>query len=274
MNTSQKGFEYLNKHQILVLNNSNPYLISPSATQLKQNTQINQPVISVDTIETTIPGATVFIGAPINVINITVNGISPSTDKISKDFTSVQCNPLSIVNTVNLAVPMRNTAGTTTFSNGDNTYVINLYGQIALTTGIDITAKQAVGQVPIDISDVSGTYSLGVYSASSGGGASAPTTVTTDTVGGTTPINSYTEVTFLTGAGPNALGAPGTNTGLTKTIVNNSAIPAPVTVTGTFFYDNISYSQLQFIYRGTSVVLNFDGSKWIVVITNPYVTML
>jgi hypothetical protein len=223
-----------------VLNNANPYLISPSAPQIKQNTQTNQAIISVDTIETTIPGATVFVGAPVNVINITVNGIPPSTDKISKDFTSVQCNPLSVVNTVNLSVPMRNTVGTTTFSNGDNTYVVNLYGQISLTTGIDTTAKQAIGHVPIDISDVSGTYSLGVYSAA--------------------------------GGGPNPLPLPtATNVGLTKTIINNAV--GSVNVTGTFFYDNTSYTNLQFTTNGSSVVLNFDGTRWIVVITNPAVIM-
>jgi hypothetical protein len=268
MNASSRGFEHLNKHQIFVLNNANPYLISPSAPSLKQNTQTNQPIISVDTIETTIPGATVFIGAPINVINITVNGIPPSTDKISKDFTSVQCNPLSVVNTVNLSVPMRNTVGTTTFSNGDNTYVVNLYGQIALTTGIDTTAKQAIGHVPIDISSAS--YNLGVYSAA--GGGDAPTTVTNDTVSGTTAINPYTEVTFLAGGGPNPLPFPtATNVGLTKTIINNAV--GAVNVTGTFCYGNASYTNLQFTTNGSSVVLNFDGTQWIVVITNPAVIM-
>jgi hypothetical protein len=268
MNASARGFEHLNKHQIFVLNNANPYLISPSAPQLKQNTQANQPIISVDTIETTIPGATVFIGAPINVINITVNGIPPSTDRISKDFTSVQCNPLSVVNTVNLAVPMRNTVGTTTFTNGDNTYVVNLYGQIALTTSIDTTAKQAIGHVAIDISSTQ--YSLGVYSATGGGGA--PTTVTTDTVSGTTAIDPYTEVTFLSGGGPNPLPLPtATNVGLTKTIINNVA--SSISVTGTFFYNNTSYTNLQFTSLGSSVVLNFDGTRWVVVITNPAVVM-
>lgn len=266
MIASAKGFEHLNKHQIFVLNNANPYLISPSAPQLKQNTQANQPIISVDTIETTIPGATVFIGAPINVINITVNGIPPSTDRISKDFTSVQCNPLSVVNTVNLAVPMRNTVGTTTFTNGDNTYVVNLYGQIALTTSIDTTAKQAIGHVAIDISSTQ--YSLGVYSATGGGGA--PTTVTTDTVNGAA-IDPYTEVTFLIG-GPNPLPLPAaTNVGLTKTIINNVA--SSISVTGTFFYNNTSYTNLQFTSLGSSVVLNFDGTRWVVVITNPAVVM-
>jgi hypothetical protein len=271
MNTSEKGFEHLNTHQIFILNNSNPYLISPSAPQKQQNIQTNQPVISVDTIETTIPGATVFVGAPINVINITVNGVPPSTDRISREFTSVQCNPLSIVNTVNLAVPMRNTLGTTTFSNDDNTYVVNLYGQIALTTAIDVSAKQAIGQVPIDISDVSGTYSLGVYTAT-GASDAGPTTVTTDTVSGATAINPYTEVTFLAGgAGNPTLGSPGTNTGITKTIINNSV--GSVTVNGAFYYSNTPYTNLQFTTRGSSVVLNFDGTKWIVVITNPSVTM-
>jgi hypothetical protein len=270
MNASSRGFEHLNKHQIFVLNNANPYLISPSAPQIKQNTQTNQPIISVDTIETTIPGATVFIGAPINVINITVNGIQPSTDKISKDFTSVQCNPLSVVNIVNLAVAMRNTVGTTTFSNGDNTYVVNLYGQLALTTTIDTTAKQAIGHVAIDISSV--PYSLGVYSATGGGGAGAPTTVTNDTVSGTTAIDTYTEVTFLAGAGPNPLPLPtATNVGLTKTIINNAV--GAVNVTGTFFYDGSSYTNLQFTTNSSSVVLNFDGTRWIVVITNPAVIM-
>lgn len=270
MNASSRGFEHLNKHPIFVLNNANPYLISPSAPSIKQNTQTNQAIISVDTIETTIPGATVFIGAPVNVINITVNGIPPSTDKISKDFTSVQCNPLSVVNTVNLSVPMRNTVGTTTFTNGDNTYKVNLYGQIALTTGIDTTAKQAIGHVPIDISDVSGTYSLGVYSAA--GGGAAPTTVTNDTVSGTTAINPYTEVTFLAGGGANPLPLPtATNVGLTKTIINNAG--TPVNVTGTFFYGGSSYTNLQFTTNGSSVVLNFDGTRWIVVITNPAVIM-
>jgi len=270
MNASARGFEHLNKHQIFVLNNANPYLISPSAPQLKQNTQTNQPIISVDTIETTIPGATVFVGAPINVVNITVNGIPPSTDRISKDFTSVQCNPLSVVNTVNLTVPMRNTVGTTTFTNSDNTYVVNLYGQIALTTTLDTTAKQAIGHVAIDIS--SAPYNLGVYSASDGGGAGAPTTVTTDTVSGTTAIDPYTEVTFLSGTGPNPLALPAaTNVGLTKTIINNALVS--VNVTGTFFYNNTSYTNLQFTSNGSSVVLNFDGTRWVVVITNPAVVM-
>ena len=270
MNASSQGFEHLNKHQIFVLNNANPYLISPSAPSIKQNTQTNQPIISVDTIETTVPGATVFIGAPINVINITVNGIQPSTDKISKDFTSVQCNPLSVVNTVNLSVPMRNTVGTTRFENGDNTYLVNLYGQIALTTTIDTTAKQAVGHVPIDISSAS--YNLGVYSASEGGGAGAPTTVTNDTVSGTTAINPYTEVTFLSGGGPNSLPFPVvTNVGLTKTIINNAV--ATIRVTGTFFYNNTTYTKLDFTSKGASVVLNFDGTRWIVVITNSAVIM-
>ena len=240
--------------------------MSPSAPQLKQNPQANQPIISVDTIETTIPGATVFIGAPINVINITVNGVPPSTDRISREFTSVQCNPLSVVNTVNLAVPMRNTVGTTTFTNGDNTYVVNLYGQIALTTTIDTTAKQGVGHVPIDIASV--PYNLGVYSGT--GGGAAPTTVTTDTVNGTA-IDPYTQVTFLLG-GPNPLALPvATDVGLTKTIINNVA--SSLAVTGTFFYNNTSYTNLQFTNIGSSVVLNFDGTRWVVVITNPAVVM-
>lgn len=266
MDPIRQGYEHLKRHQIFVLNNANPYLISPSAPQLKQNTQTNQPIISVDTIETTIPGATVLIGAPINVVNITVNGIPPSTDKIRKDFTSVQCNPLSVVNTVNLAVPMRNTAGTTTFTNGDNTYVVNLYGQIALTTTIDTTAKEAIGHVPINIASV--PYNLGVYSGT-GGGAGAPTTVTTDTVNGAA-IDPYTEVTFLIG-GPNSLAFPGTNTGITKTIINN--VGASIAVTGTFFYNNTSYTNLQFTSNGSSVVLNFDGTQWVIVITNPAVVM-
>jgi hypothetical protein len=269
MDSIRQGYEHLKKHQIVILNNANPYLISPSAPPIKQNIQTNQPIISVDTIETTIPGATVFIGAPINVVNITVNGVQPSTDKISNEFTSVQCNSLSIVNTVNLAVPMRNTVGTTTFENGDNTYVVNLYGQIALTTTIDLSAKQAIGHVPIDIAST--PYHLGVYSGTGGGGTGAPTTVTTDTVSGTTAIDPYTEVTFLSGAGPNSLAFPGTNTGITKTIVNNVA--SSVAVTGTFFYNNTSYTTLQFTSLGSSVVLNFDGTLWIVVITNPAVVM-
>jgi hypothetical protein len=270
MNQIQQEYDRDNNTRMYILNNSNPYLISPSSSAIKQQVQANQPIITVDTIETTIPGATVFIGAPINVVNITVNGVQPSTDKISAGFTTIVCNPLSIVNTVNGSVAMRNTPGTTVFANDTVPYIMNVYGQLSMTTGIDTTAKQLIGHVPIAIGSV--PYFNAIYSGIQGGGSN-PTTVTTDTVTGTDAIDPYTNVTFLASGSPHALPSPpaSTNIGIEKYIIQSFA--GSITVTGSFRYNGTNYSSLQFTTRGSSVILNFDGTRWIVVVPNPDVIM-
>ena len=243
-----------------IMNNSNPFLLSPySPSQVIQNTN-TQSVLRADVILPLTAGGTIQIQSPINVQNLTIQGtVGGDAGSVANSSTALTCTTDSILGIVAGSQDFTITSANTTFGSASvGTYVVNINGQFGLNTSNDLsTGYGIVGFTPISVNSL--PYYMPLYSLV--GPFIQPLPPPTDTPGGATALDPNTAVSYVSGAGPHALPVS-TVQGQSKTIISQTA---GVQITGTFFKDGVTYGTLTFPQPGLSAILSGYGSGWIVV---------
>jgi hypothetical protein len=236
MNAYRNGNGILkDESSTVIYNPANPYLVSPyEPLQSTQQTNTLR-VVYTDVITSFTPNTEIQVGAPVTIENVTVNGSSVgSAGQISNGATSVRADLAAIRYTIIGDEQVKFIPGNAQFASALTSYNVTIGGKWNIYNTVATTQKGLAGYVPLAVNDTQ--YSMPIFADAS---FSIVPTPTSETVTGTTAINTNTDISYLSGS-TNTLPI-GTVAGQKKLLINlNTNVqtfsplgPAPGALTAT-----------------------------------------
>lgn len=253
----------------VIYNPANPYLVSPyEPLQSTQDTNTLR-IVYTDVITSFTPNTEIQVGAPVTIENVTVNGSSiGSAGQISNGATSVRADLAAIRYTIAGDEQVVFTPGNAQFASALAGYNVTIGGKWNIYNTVATTQKGLAGYVPLAVNDTQ--YSMPIFADAS---FSIVPTPTSETVSGTTAINTNTDITYLSGT-TNSLPI-GTVAGQKKLLINlngNTQVfsplgPAPGALTATDI-NAIAVTDPTTVYIGGDT-LNYGSGVNTIVRWNP-----
>lgn len=162
--TTQDHYDRTRNANLFIVNNANPYLISPySPKQISSTTGNN--ILAADIIKSFTPSTTIQVQSPINFQTASIQGVPLSTKRIVDSNVKLECNQIGFSQTItasfNSVDQVIMTPTGTQFTDGAGNYLVDVNGQFSQQTTIQVGLYASAGYVPFLVNGIQ--YYLQIY---------------------------------------------------------------------------------------------------------------
>lgn len=149
--STHEQYDKTRNANLFIVNNANPYLISPySPSQFSSTTGNN--ILTADIIKSYTSGKTIQVQSPINFQTASIQGIPLSTKRILDSNVKLECTQLGLSQTIrgvfNGLDQVIFTPTGAQFTDGAGNYLVDVNGQFSQQTTIQAGPYGAAGYVP------------------------------------------------------------------------------------------------------------------------------
>ena len=149
--TTQEQYDRTRNANLFIVNNANPYLISPYAPNQISNTTGNN-ILAADIIKSLTPGKTIQVQSPINFQTASIQGVPLSTKQIQDSTVKLACSQRGLSQTITASFngvdQVIITPTGTQFTDGAGNYLVDVNGQFSQQTTIQAGPYASAGYVP------------------------------------------------------------------------------------------------------------------------------
>jgi hypothetical protein len=155
--STQEHYDKTRNANLFIVNNANPYLISPYAPNQISNTTGNN-ILAADIIKSFTTGKTIQVQSPINFQSASIQNVPLSTKRIIDSNVQLACSQIGLSQTITASFNSVNqviiTPTGTQFTDGAGSYVVDVNGQFSQQTTIQAGPYLAAGYVPFLVNGV------------------------------------------------------------------------------------------------------------------------
>lgn len=162
--TTQEHYDRTRNANLFIVNNANPFLISPYSPKQISNTTGNN-ILAADIIKSFTPSATIQVQSPINFQTASIQGVPLSTKRIIDSNVKLECSQIGLSQTItatfNSIDQVIITPIGTQFTDGAGNYIVDVNGQFSQQTAIQPGPYVSAGYVPFLVNGTQ--YYLQIY---------------------------------------------------------------------------------------------------------------
>ena len=149
--TTQEQYDRTRNANLFIVNNANPFLVSPYSPSHVSNTTGNN-ILAADIIKSLTPNATIQVQSPMNFQSASIQNVPLSTKRIIDSNVKWECNQIGLSQTItgsfnNVDQVIITPAGTQ-FTDGVGNYIVDVNGQFSQQTAIQAGPYASAGYVP------------------------------------------------------------------------------------------------------------------------------
>jgi hypothetical protein len=149
--TTQEVYDKTRNANLFIVNNANPYLISPYAPNQISNTTGNN-ILAADIIKSFTTGKTIQVQSPINFQSASIQNVPLSTKRILDSDVKLECSQIGLSQTItasfNSVDHVIMTPTGTQFTDGAGNYIVDVNGQFSQQTTVVGAVGPTAGYVP------------------------------------------------------------------------------------------------------------------------------
>lgn len=149
--TTQEQYDKTRNANLFIVNNANPYLISPYAPNQISNTTGNN-ILAADIIKSFTPSKTIQVQSPINFQTASIQGVPLSTKRIIDSNVVWECSQIGLSQTIkgvfNSVDQVIFTPTGAQFTDGAGNYIVDVNGQFSQQTTVLAGPYASAGYVP------------------------------------------------------------------------------------------------------------------------------